>query len=331
MVSGPTVLAMDEAPDDVVTALSTRPALRLLDPDALDPVLAYLVPLIFAFIFFITSQIFGLQIAQSVVEEKQTRIVEILVAAVPARALLAGKILAGTVLAFGQIALIALITVVGMRFGDSGELLSLLAPAIGWFLPFFLLGFVLLAAMWAAAGALANRQEDVSAVSTPVQIAIMAPFFAVSFLNDNPTAMTVLSYVPFSSPTAMPLRLFHGDAAGWEPLVSLALLLVGRRRVRGRRGPGVRGLAAAYQRPHLDPGGLALARDGGLTGTRAPHSCGSAGRYGATVSQSGGNAGTGQAGSGCQADQDSSHQRCPASRRAAIRSPSARMASARPG
>ncbi|MGC4807301.1 ABC transporter permease [Micromonospora sp. DT233] len=226
VVSGPTVLAMDEAPDDVMTALSTRPALRLLDPDALDPVLAYLVPLIFAFIFFITSQIFGLQIAQSVVEEKQTRIVEILVAAVPARALLAGKILAGTVLAFGQIALIALITVVGMRFGDSGELLSLLAPAIGWFLPFFLLGFVLLAAMWGAAGALANRQEDVSAVSTPVQIAIMAPFFAVSFLNDNPTAMTVLSYVPFSSPTAMPLRLFHGDAAGWEPLVSLALLLV---------------------------------------------------------------------------------------------------------
>ena len=62
-----------------------RPADRcaLLDPDAVDPVVAFLVPFVFAFVFFITSQTFGVQIAQSVVEEKQTRIVEILVAAVP--------------------------------------------------------------------------------------------------------------------------------------------------------------------------------------------------------------------------------------------------------
>ncbi|MGC4792362.1 ABC transporter permease [Micromonospora sp. DT178] len=226
VVSGPAVLAMDEAPDDVVAALSTQPAVRLLDPDAVDPVVAFLVPFAFAFIFFVTSQTFGVQIAQSIVEEKQTRIVEILVAAVPVRALLAGKMIAGTVLALGQIALVALVALVGVQFGDSGGLLSLLAPAIGWFLPFFLLGFVLVAAMWAAAGALVNRQEDIAGVSTPVQLAVMLPFFAVIFLNDNATAMRLLSYLPFSAPTAMPLRLFTGDAAGWEPLVSLALLLV---------------------------------------------------------------------------------------------------------
>lgn len=226
VVSGPAVLAMDEAPDEVVRALSTAPPVRLLDPDAVDPVVAFLVPFVFAFVFFITSQTFGLQIAQSVTEEKQTRIVEILVAAVPVRALLAGKVIAGGILALGQIALIGLVAVLGMRIGDSGDLLTLLAPAIGWFVPFFLLGFVLLAAMWAAAGALVNRQEDIAGVSTPVQLAVMLPFFAVIFLNDNATAMRVLSYLPFSSPTAMPLRLFTGDAAGWEPIVSLAILLV---------------------------------------------------------------------------------------------------------
>ncbi|CCH17485.1 ABC transporter permease [Micromonospora lupini] len=225
VVSGPAVLAMDEAPDEVVRALSTAPPVRLLDPDAVDPVVAFLVPFVFAFVFFITSQTFGLQIAQSVTEEKQTRIVEILVAAVPVRALLAGKVIAGGILALGQIVLIGLVAVVGMRIGDSGDLLTLLAPAIGWFVPFFLLGFVLLAAMWAAAGALVNRQEDIAGVSTPVQLAVMLPFFAVIFLNDNATAMRVLSYLPFSSPTAMPLRLFTGDAAGWEPIVSLAILL----------------------------------------------------------------------------------------------------------
>ncbi|MEV2240879.1 ABC transporter permease [Micromonospora sp. NPDC049891] len=226
VVAGPAVLAMDDAPGDVVSALSTEPPVRLLNPDAVDPVVAFLVPFAFAFIFFLTSQTFGVQIAQSIIEEKQTRIVEILVAAVPVRALLAGKMLAGTILALGQIALVAVVAVAGMAFGDNGTLLSLLGPAIGWFVPFFLLGFVLIASMWAAAGALVNRLEDIGGVSMPVQLAVMLPFFAVIFLNDNVTAMRVLSYLPFSSPTAMPLRLFNGDAAGWELVVSLALLLI---------------------------------------------------------------------------------------------------------
>ncbi|MEV4710985.1 ABC transporter permease [Micromonospora sp. NPDC049374] len=226
VVAGPAVLAMDDAPNDVVSALSTEPPVRLLNPDAVDPVVAFLVPFAFAFIFFITSQTFGVQIAQSIIEEKQTRIVEILVAAVPVRALLAGKMLAGTILALGQIGLVAVVAVAGMAFGDNTTLLSLLAPAIGWFVPFFLLGFVLIASMWAAAGALVNRLEDIGGVSMPVQLAVMLPFFAVIFLNDNVTAMRGLSYLPFSSPTAMPLRLFNGDAAGWELVVSLALLLV---------------------------------------------------------------------------------------------------------
>lgn len=226
VVTGPVVIALDEAPDDVVAALSTRPPVRLLEAAPVDPAVAFLVPFAFAFIFLVTSQTFGVQIAQSIIEEKQTRIVEILVAAVPVRALLAGKMIAGTVLAVGQIALVALVAVVGLRFaGDSG-LFTLLGPAIGWFVPFFLLGFVLIAAMWVAAGTLVSRLEDIGTVAMPVQLAVMLPFFAVVFLNDDTTAMRVLSYLPFSASTAMPLRLFSGDAAGWEPPLSLALLLV---------------------------------------------------------------------------------------------------------
>jgi ABC-2 type transport system permease protein len=57
-------------------------------------------------------------------------------------------------------------------------------------------------------------------------MAVMLPFFAVIFLNENAAAMKILSYVPLSSPVAMPIRLFNGDAAGWEPFASLALLTV---------------------------------------------------------------------------------------------------------
>ncbi|MFI5491094.1 ABC transporter permease [Actinoplanes sp. NPDC051859] len=227
IVAGPTVVAKEEAPSDVMSALSVAPKLRLLEPDTVDPFLKFIVPFAMAFLFFITSFTFGLQIAQSVTEEKQTRIVEILVASVPVRALLAGKVAALTLLAFGQIALIALMAGLGMQIADvDAEVVSLVGPAIGWFLPFFVLGFVMLATLWAGVGALAARQEDIAGASTPLQMAVMLPFFAVLFLTDNEAAMRILSYVPLSAPIAMPIRLFNGEAAAWEPFLSLALLAV---------------------------------------------------------------------------------------------------------
>lgn len=225
VVAGPRVLTMDEEPTAVVSALSTSPPVQLLDPDAVNPYLKFMVPFGLAFVFFITSFTFGLQIAQSVTEEKQTRIVEILVSSVPVRSLLIGKVAAMTLLAFAQITLISLVTLVGARLADLDPgVISLLGPAIGWFLPFFVLGFLMLAALWAGVGALAARQEDIGGVSSPLQMAVMLPFFAVIFLSDNAPVMTVLSYIPLSAPVAMPVRLFNGDAAGWEPLVSLVIL-----------------------------------------------------------------------------------------------------------
>lgn len=227
VVAGPRVLAMNEAPSEVVGALSTTPPVQLLDPDAVDPFIAFIVPFTLAFVFFFTSFTFGLQIAQSVTEEKQTRIVEILVASVPVRALLAGKVAAMCALAIGQVLLIALVSFAGMKIAAvDASLIGLIGPAIGWFLPFFAIGFVMLATLWAGVGALVTRQEDIAGASMPVQMAVMVPFIAVLALNQNPAAMTVLSYVPLSAPIAMPVRLFAGDAAGWEPILSLGLLVV---------------------------------------------------------------------------------------------------------
>ena len=227
VVTGPEVLAMQDRPGEVVRALSTEPPVRLLDPDSVDPFLAYVVPFGLAFVFFFTSFMFGLQIAQSVTEEKQSRIVEILVASVPARALLAGKVAALTVLAFAQVALIAIVTLAGARLaGLDRGMLHALQPAIGWFVAFFVVGFVMLAAAWAAVGALASRPEELNSTSQPVQMLVMLPFLAVIFLGENPTAMGILSYVPFSAPVAMPVRIFNGDAAGWEPFATLVLMAI---------------------------------------------------------------------------------------------------------
>jgi ABC-2 type transport system permease protein len=223
--TGVRVIAMTQTPYDVLAALAAPPPVDLLDPDAVSDQAVYLVSFAFALVFF-TFGISGVAIAQSVMTEKQTRIVEILVATVPVRALLAGKIFAYSLLVFGEVGVLALLTPIALRLGDMGILLSLIGPALGWFVPFFLLGYVLLASMWAVAGALVSRAEDLSSSSSLITILIMVPYLGVTFFQGNEMTMTILSYVPFSSAVAMPVRMFAGEPQLWEPFVSLAILAV---------------------------------------------------------------------------------------------------------
>ena len=221
---GITVIALDAAPADVVAQVSVAPDVRILEPAEQDPFLAYLVALGFGLVFFLSSITFGSTIAQSVVEEKQTRIVEILLATISARLLLAGKVVGNSVLAFGQTLLIALTASIGLLVTGQNVVLGQVGPAALWFVVFFAFGFVLLAAMFAAAASLVSRQEDLGAVISPVTTLVMVPYFAVIFFNDNPTVLAIMSYSPFSAPVGMPMRLFLGTAQWWEPLLSLAIL-----------------------------------------------------------------------------------------------------------
>jgi ABC-2 type transport system permease protein len=223
---GLTVIALDEEPGSVVSLLSEAPEVEILEPSDQNPGIVYLVAIAFGALFLSSALTFGTMIAQSVVEEKQTRIVEILMATVPVRALLAGKILGSSILAFGQIVLTAVAAGIGLLATGQNILLSEVGPSIGWFVVFFAAGFVMLAAMFAAAGALVSRQEDMNTSITPITTLLMVPYFMVIFFYDNPFVLSIMSYVPFSAPIGMPLRVFLGLAEWWEPLLSMAILIV---------------------------------------------------------------------------------------------------------
>jgi ABC-2 type transport system permease protein len=222
-VSGVRVVALDDPPTDVVAALVTAPPVDLLEQSEVSNDARQIVIQILAALFLIFAM-GGAAIAQGTVIEKQTRIVEILVSTIPVRALLAGKIVGHTVMTLGQVVVLAVAAPIAMSLGDHLELLSIVAPALGWYVPFMCLGFVLLAAMWAIAGSLVSRLEDLGSTMGLIMILIMAPYFAVSIFSDNATVMTVMSYVPFSAAVAMPVRLFAGEAQLWEPLLSLGIL-----------------------------------------------------------------------------------------------------------
>ncbi|MBI5161235.1 MAG: ABC transporter permease [Micrococcales bacterium] len=219
------VIAKTDVPEGLVGQLSVTPPVSILEKSGQDALLRYFVALGFGLVFFVTATTFGSAIAQSVVEEKQTRIVEILVAAIPARALLAGKVVGNSLLAFAQIAVLAAISVIGLTITGQGRILATLGGPIVWFAVFFVFGFVLLASMFAATGALVSRTEDIASTTTPVTMLVMAPYLLVVFGNANPLLVGIMSYVPFGAPVGMPLRLYLGTAQWWEPLVALVLLI----------------------------------------------------------------------------------------------------------
>lgn len=174
-----------------------------------------------AMLFYMAAIMFGMAIASSVVEEKQSRIVEILAAAIPVRALLTGKVIGNTVLAFGQMALLGAVALIGITFTDFDQYLSMVTEAFLWYIPFFVLGFLALACIWAAAGAMASRTEDLQSTTMPLTMVLVVAL--IGGLSLDGAARAVGSFVPVLSTILMPMRLLEGDAQWWEAVLALGI------------------------------------------------------------------------------------------------------------
>ncbi|MBB3664015.1 MULTISPECIES: ABC transporter permease [Prauserella salsuginis group] len=223
--TGVEVVALENPPSDLMASLGSPPPVNLLEPGDVSEGEKQLVIMAFALVFMLFAM-GGTAIAQSAVTEKQTRVVEILVSTLPVKSLLAGKIVGHTLLTVGQVIVLAIAAPIALQAGGNEALLEVILPALGWYVPFLVFAFVLLASMWAVAGSLVSRQEDLGSTMGLVMALVFGPYMLVIMLSDNATAMTVLSYVPFSAAIAMPVRLFTGEAQLWEPFVSLGLIAV---------------------------------------------------------------------------------------------------------
>lgn len=183
------------------------------------------VGVIVAIVLFVTLQIYGIQVAQGVAEEKESRIVEILLATVRPGQLLAGKVVGIGLVGFLQLAIIA---VVGLILIARTHVISIPAVGAGVIaggLLWFVLGFSLYAVLFAAAGSLVSRVQDVQLASLPILMALSGAYVAslvVVLPDPNSLAGTVLSLVPFLAPVAMPARMAAG-APAWQ--VGLAVVV----------------------------------------------------------------------------------------------------------
>ena len=170
---------------------------------------------------------YGVWVATGVIEEKASRVVEILLSAIRARQLLAGKILGIGALGLLQLVAIAAYSIVLASLTGALDLpthaLGTASLAIGW----FVLGFAFYASLFAVAGALVTRMEELQNAIVPLNLVILVSFFlSIGATSDpNSSLSRIVSIVPFSAALAMPVRISLGSATPLEVVVSLAVMI----------------------------------------------------------------------------------------------------------
>lgn len=213
--------------DQVATALAPAP-LTFTDLGGArnqnDGVKETMVVMIGAVLLFMALYLYGYWIAAGVVEEKSSRVIEVVLAAVRPGRLLTGKVLGIGVLALAQLALsvalaLGVARVVGVPLPDVA------LGAVGSVLLWFVLGFAFYSCIFAVAGALVSKQEDLQYTQMPPMVFILVGYFvAIQYQVGGVGASVahVLAYVPPLSPLLMPVLTASGEMALWEvPLVAV--------------------------------------------------------------------------------------------------------------
>ena len=188
---------------------------------------AVLVAFAGSLLLFMSLAFYGQWVINGVVEEKNNRVVEVILSAVRPRHLLAGKVIGIGSLGFGQLVLIAGLAaglLVAGVFDAPAELGADMALVIPW----FVLGFALYAVAYAVAGALASSQQNADTAAQPVTYALVAVYFAgyVVLAEDaeGPLA-SLLTVFPLTAPLVLPARSALVGVPVWQHALAVLLVL----------------------------------------------------------------------------------------------------------
>lgn len=201
---------------------------------------AFFLGYILSFILYMVITLYGVAVMRSVVTEKTSRVMELMVAAVKPRSLMAGKILgvgaAGLIqvtvwLTMGAITLAYRNEILGAFGVDTGvgpTLPPLELAEITVVLAYFVIGFFFYAAMYAAVGAMVSSEHETQQVQMPVTMLLVIGVLCFQVISNDPrgTPATVMTMLPFWSPLLMPMRYVLGGASLGEVALSLGILVI---------------------------------------------------------------------------------------------------------
>jgi ABC-2 type transport system permease protein len=197
-----------------------------------------MLSLLVGFLLYFLILLYGAQVMHSVQEEKTSRIAEVLVSSVHPTDLMLGKVLGVGAAALTQVGIWTIFA--GGAFGARDRLAALGLPADSLALMsadvgpgmlltsvlFLVLGFFLYATLFAAVGAAAASTEDAQRFTFPLILPLFIPMFLAEVIIGSPRGSTavLLSWIPFTAPLVVPMRMGAGGASPVEASAALALL-----------------------------------------------------------------------------------------------------------
>ena len=203
---------------------------------------SFVVAWVMAILLFMAILLYGVNVMSSVLEEKTTRIVEVLVSSLRPFQLMLGKVAGAGAVSFFQFIiwgvsarlLISLRVPIARALGaDTASAQTMVLPHVPFatlavFMAFFLGGFLLYSAMFAAVGAMSSNEQEARQAQQPVTYLLMISYLSIIGLTNDPssTFAKTLSLVPFTSPIATPVRWTAGSMGTGELVASLAMLAV---------------------------------------------------------------------------------------------------------
>ncbi|SEU29658.1 ABC transporter permease [Paenibacillus sp. NFR01] len=205
------------------------------EADTSAPTINYVAVYVALMLFFMSIMMTGNMIAAEITSEKSSRIMEILITSAAPLTQMFGKVIGVFLVGILQIALFVATIAVNLTLPhNSGVLtdfdldLSQLDTSLLFYgLLLYILGFFLYALLYAAVGSIVSRTEDLGQAAMPVMMLGFVAFYIPLFSMSAPDTLLikVASYVPFTSPLSLLLRIGIGEVAGWEIAISLVLLL----------------------------------------------------------------------------------------------------------
>jgi ABC-2 type transport system permease protein len=209
-------------------AASELPAVSPLDPQSAEDESLLLFANAGIILMFIAIFSYGTWVLTAVVEEKQSRVVEVVLSTVRPRDLLMGKVLGIGTLALGQLLVLVLVGIAAARITGGLALPATIPVTVAMFVLWFVLGFLLYATTLGFLGSLATRMEEASNATTPVTMIAIISYFATIFVaqsDPSGTVATVLTFLPPSAPFVVPLRVALDAISPVELVLSLALTM----------------------------------------------------------------------------------------------------------
>ena len=185
------------------------------------------------FVMYLVIMLYGMNVARSIIEEKTSRIFEVMMATIRPEALMAGKIIGVGSVGLTQVGiwlcmlLLLAASSVAIHLGGDTLHISLTGSQIGFFFVYFILGYLLYSSIAAALGAITNSEQELQQMNMFLVLPLLSCFVLLGTLVSTPdtTVARVLALVPLFTPLLMYFRVSLGHPAAWEVALSLVLTL----------------------------------------------------------------------------------------------------------